>query len=118
MASLALSGHFPPDRLIFLEVLAQSLARRSRLRALSEGVYPGADLVILYEWEGLRLAYRVPAEVFVRWSPYLAAHEVQSFLWKEAIARLHRAPDGVSYAPTAYELSIEAGLHRRQSRRR
>jgi len=52
---------------------------------------------------------------------HLAAYMVQGFLWKAAIARLYAsgAQSGAeTYSPTALDRALDAGMHRRVSRRR
>jgi hypothetical protein len=118
MASLALSGHFPPDRLLFLEVLARSLPRGARLRAQSEGAYPGADLMLLYDWQGQRVACRLKAEFLLQWEPHLAAYKVERFLWRQSLMTLHSAGHSQDdNPPSAFDHANQEGMHRRPTKR-
>jgi len=77
--------------------------------------------VIVYDWEGQRCGYRLPPEAFLTWSPHLATYMVQGFLWKAAIAQLYASGSqsgAVTYSPTALDRALNAGMHRRLSRRR
>ena len=67
------------------------LARQSRLRAAVEGEYPGADTLVYYDWLDERVAFRIPAQVFLVSANYNAIH-LDQLLTRRVLEKVYARP--------------------------
>ena len=90
MATLITYGHFPLEHFEFLQELAKLLPR-SRLLAYQDRYYPAADVLLAYQWEGLRVSHQMPCEDFLTFLPYSNAHRTKTTLQHLALMALWSA---------------------------
>ena len=115
-ARLVRDGFFPPERLETLRLLANALPIQSRLRASVEGEYPGAEMILCFDWLEERVAFRVGAGLFVQHYAHYNVVRLQELLIRRTLEMVYRRPappeSGALRDPDG-EAAISSALHSR-----
>jgi hypothetical protein len=82
-------GYQPPERLQFLRLLTKILPAESVLHTAPDGHYPATDLLLIFDWLGQRVEYRMPASQFIALYPHLNAVQTQDTLIHRTLQRVY-----------------------------